>query len=216
MTNELIMEYSNFIYGIAKNFTNYKNKEDLFQVGCLGLVMAYRKYKPEENTKFTTYAYPYILGEMCKLIREDKGIKISRNITRLKNNIEKANNYLSQKLLRQPTNKEISDFLEIPEEEINQALRTINILQSIDEPISEDGKSINLYDVTPDRKLDMDTLIALREELNNLDEESKKILMYSIDTDLSQAEIGNMFNMNQVQVSRTLTKIKNNIRSKVA
>ena len=79
----LILNNEKLIYSIINYFKNYNSKEDLFQAGCLGLVDAYKKYNPNMGCKFTTYAYTYILGEMRKLVREDKGIKISRQITKL-------------------------------------------------------------------------------------------------------------------------------------
>ena len=75
---ELILENKNLIYSITKYFEKYANKEDLFQAGCIGMIMAYKNYDSTINVKFTTYAYPYILGEMKKLVREDKSIKINR------------------------------------------------------------------------------------------------------------------------------------------
>lgn len=216
MTNEFILEYTSYIYGIAKNFEGYKNKEDLIQAGFLGLIKAKLLYKEETNTKFTTYAYTSILGEMCKLVREDKGMKFSRDLIKLKNAIEKTVNILSQQYLRTPTTKEIAYFLEEPEEKIEQALKTINVLQSIDEPITEDGKELNLYDVTPSKQLDIETLVSLKQALNSLDENSKRILMYSINGDMTQQEIAEKLNTNQVQVSRQLTKIKTNLRDKIA
>lgn len=216
MTNEFILEYTSYIYGIAKNFEGYKNKEDLIQAGFLGLIKAKLLYKEEANTKFTTYAYTSILGEMCKLVREDKGMKFSRDLVKLKNAIEKTVNILSQQYLRTPTTKEIAAFLEEPEEKIEQALKTIHVLQSIDEPIVEDGKELNLYDVTPSKQLDIETLVSLKQALNSLDEESKRILMYSINNDMTQQEIAEKLNTNQVQISRKLTKIKTNLRDKIA
>ena len=62
----IIIENKNLIYSISNYFSNYKNKEDLFQVGCIGLINAYNNYRDDMNTKFTSYAYPYILGEMKK------------------------------------------------------------------------------------------------------------------------------------------------------
>ena len=96
MTNEMVLEYEPYIYGIAKKFNGYKNKEDLIQVGYMGLVMALKNYKEDTNTKFSTYAYKYIYGEMCKLVREDKSIKLNRNMTKLRNSLENAKNILSK------------------------------------------------------------------------------------------------------------------------
>lgn len=214
MTNELIEQYSSFVYGIAKNFAGYPSREDLLQAGFLGLIKAKLNYKESEETKFTTYAYSYILGEMCKLVREDKNIRISRDLIRLKNSIEKAVNLLSQKYHRKPTNKEIAFFLELPESEIEKALKTVNMTQSIDEAISNDGKESNLYDLIPSKQLDIDTLVSLKEALNELNQEDRKILSYSMN--MTQSEIGHILDMNQVQVSRKLTKIKTKIKEKVA
>ena len=139
MTNEMALEYIPYIKGIAKKFEGYKNKDDLIQVGFLGLIMAKKNYKEELNVKFSTYAYKYIYGEMCKLVREDKGIKISKNIIKLKNKIEEAKNILSQKLNRMPTVEELAYFLEMKIEDINQ----IDIsIQSLDSPINTDCKVI--------------------------------------------------------------------------
>ena len=182
----------------------------------MGLLQAYQHYDKRENVKFTTYAYPYILGEMCKLVREDKNIKISRNMIRLKNQIEKVSNYLNQKNLRQPTTLEIAQFMEIKESEVIEALKTPSLTQSIDEPIKQEGKDMNLYDVISDCNVNIETLVSLREALNSLNEQDKKILLYSIEQNMSQQEIASILNTNQVQVSRTLTKIKNNLKNKIA
>ena len=210
MTNELVIQYENYVYGIAKKFDGYKNKEDLIQVGFLGLVMALRNYKKELDTKFTTYAYKYIFGEMCKLVREDKSIKVSRNIINLKNSIEKARNILEQRFGRNPTIEELSSFLEIPVSELEEVMRINTNIQSIDNPINSDGKDINLYDVIPSKGLDIDTLVALRNTISNLDENSRQMLNDSLN--MTEKEIGLKFDMSQVQVSRTLKKIKQNMR----
>lgn len=68
MTNEQINDYSSYIYSIMKRFKNYKNKEDLFQAGCIGLINAYNRFDPSIGAKFTTYAYLDILGEMYKVV----------------------------------------------------------------------------------------------------------------------------------------------------
>lgn len=216
MTNEFILEYSTYIYGIARNFDYYKNKEDLYQAGCIGLLQAYQHYDKRENVKFTTYAYPYILGEMCKLVREDKNIKIGRNMIRLKNQVERVNNYLNQKYSRQPTTLEIAKFMEIKESDVIEALKTNGVTQSIDEPINQEGKDMSLYDIISDRNVNIETLVSLKEALNTLDEQDRKILMYSIEQNMSQQEIASILNTNQVQVSRTLTKIKTNLKNKIA
>ena len=216
MSNEDIEKYSNLIYSLTHYFEGYKNKEDLYQVGIIGLIEAYQKYDSNYNVKFSTYAYPYILGEMKKLVREDKGIKISRSITNLNNKIEKAKNILVQRLNREPSYLELAHFLEVSEEEIVEAIKTINIMQSIDEPINNDGKEMTLHEVIGDNNLDLDTLIALKQELNNLTPYEKNIIYKRYVEDLSQSEVAKMLDITQVKVSREEAKIKRKIKENMA
>ena len=216
MSNEEIDKYSNLIYSLTHYFEGYKNKEDLYQVGIIGLIEAYQKYDPNYNVKFSTYAYPYILGEMKKLVREDKGIKISRSITNLNNKIDKAKNILSQRLNREPSIYELANFLEVSEEEIIEALKTINIMQSIDEPINSEGKEMTLHELISDNSMDLDTLIALKQELNNLTPYERDIITKRYIEDLSQSEVAKILDITQVKVSREEAKIKRKIKQNMA
>lgn len=215
MQIEEIEKYSNLIHSITHYFEGYKNKEDLYQVGIIGLIEAYNKFDDSYNVKFSTYAYKYILGEMKKLVREDKGIKISRNITKLNYQIEKAKMLLNQKLCREPNTYELSQFLEVDEIEIIEALKTINIMQSIDEPINNEGKEVTLHDVISDNSMDLNTLIALKEELNNLTPFEREIINRRYMDDLSQSEVANILGLTQVKVSREEAKIKKKIKEKL-
>lgn len=185
----LILENEKLIYSIMKYFYRYPNKEDLFQAGCIGLIEARFRYKNDMNTKFTTYAYGYILGEMRKLVREDKGIKISRNISSLYLKIEKASILLSQKYMREPTIYEIAAFLEIEEELVIEAINSSNVLLDVDEvPIS--------------MNTDIDNVIYLREELNKLSNEEMDIIDNRYMKDRTQSETAVLMGISQVQVSR--------------
>lgn len=216
MTNEEIEEYSNLIHSLTHYFEGYKNKEDLYQAGIIGLLEAHKHFNSDYNTKFSTYAYTYILGEMKKLVREDKGIKISRNITKLNLKIEKAKILLTQRLMRIPSSREIADFLELEEKDIIECQKTINIMQSLDEPINSEGKELTLYDTISDNSMDLTTLIALKQELNNLTEEEKLIINNRYINDLSQSEVASLLGISQVKVSREEKKIKQKIKSKLA
>lgn len=215
MTNEQIMEYKNYIMSLTKYFDGYKSKEDLFQVGCIGLMNAYSKFDPSFGVKFSTYAYSHILGEMRKLVRTDKGIKISRDISKLKLKIEKANILLSQKLMRMPTVKELSEFLGVEESIVVDSIATTNIIQSIDEPIRLDSKEVTLHDYISDSREDINTLLALKEELNNLSKEEREIIEGRYLYDLTQSELAKKMGMTQVQVSRQEKKIKQKIKTEL-
>ena len=116
------------IYKLA-NSISYNNSEDLFQVGVIGLINAYKKFDNKYNTKFSTYAYPYILGEMKKYVRENKGIKISRDLIYLSNRLDKLIYLLCQKYKRMPTSKELSDILEVDEWKVIEALNIKNKIE---------------------------------------------------------------------------------------
>lgn len=198
---ELILEYEKLIYAVMRYFKNYQSKEDLFQVGCIGLINAYNNYNSNTNVKFSTYAYSYILGEMKKLVREDKGIKISRNITKLYSQIEKANMYLTQKLMRTPTLTEIANFLEIDEYLLIEALNSTNVILDIDD--IQVNNNTNEYD------------LYLKEELNKLSSEELDLINKRYTLDMTQSEIANTLGLSQVQVSRKEHKVLEKLKKQL-
>lgn len=217
MNNEitnLIIENERLIYSIASFFKNYNSKEDLYQAGCLGLITAYKKFNPNMNCKFTTYAYPYILGEMRKLVREDKGLKISREITKLNLKIEKTYILLSQKLMKEPSVEEIANYLEIPEFYVSEAILSLNKIKSIDEPVSSEGREFTLQDVIG-KKENIDELIMLRELLTSLNKEEKAIIDNRYMKDYTQSETSKLVGMSQVQVSRKEQKVLQKLKQKM-
>ncbi|MEI3530030.1 MAG: sigma-70 family RNA polymerase sigma factor [Bacilli bacterium] len=213
---KLIIDNQNLIYSITHNFTNYPNKDDLFQAGTLGLINAYYRFDPSMGVKFTTYAYPYIVGEMCQLVRKDKGIKVSRNISKLNLMIEKASILLSQQLMREPTISELSNFLEVSEYELYEAIRSNNVIQSIDEAITDDEKELTLHDViSQETEVDVDDLILLRQALENLDDFERDLIVNRYMRDMTQSETSKVLGMSQVQVSRKEQKILMKLKDKL-
>lgn len=210
----LIMNNERLIYSIANYFKNYNSKEDLYQAGCLGLITAYKKYDPNMNCKFTTYAYPYILGEMRKLVREDKGLKISREITKLNLKIEKAYVLLTQKLMKEPSIEEIARFLEIPEFYVSEAILSLNKIKSIDEPVNDEGRDFTLQDVIG-KSENIDELIMLKELLQGLNSEEKAIIDNRYMKDYTQSETSKLVGMSQVQVSRKEQKVLQKLKQKM-
>ena len=210
----LILNNEKLIYSITNYFKNYNSREDLYQAGCLGLISAYKKYNPNMNCKFTTYAYPYILGEMRKLVREDKGIKISREITKLNLKIEKAYVLLTQKLMKEPTTSEIASYLEIPEYYVSEAILSLNKIKSIDEPVNGEGKVFTLQDVIGESN-NIDDLILLRDSLNKLTEDEKELINNRYINDYTQSETSKIIGMSQVQVSRKEHKVLEKLKQKM-
>lgn len=216
MTNEMLMEYQNMIYDMTHYFEFYPNKEDLFQAGCIGLMTAYKKYDPSYGAKFSTYAYPHILGEMRRLVREEKPVKVSRNLRSLQGKIEKVRSLLEQQLMRPPTMQEISTTLDIPCELLEEAFAATITVQSMDMPITQDGKEMSLYDVIEAKEMDMDTLITLKQCISTMSEEEKQLLNLRFFQDKTQSEVAAKLGVNQVQISRQEKKIKQKVFQKVA
>ena len=212
--DELYKENEKLIYYIVNGFKNYGSREDLYQAGCLGLIKAYNNYNINTNSKFSTYAYKYILGEIRSFLRKDKGIKVSREISSLNYKIEKAYSLLSQKLMREPSIKEVSHFLEIPEYLVSEAINSTNKIQSIDMPINDEGRDLTLQDVIGESK-NIDELLMLKESLNSLEEDEKTIILSKYYSGYTQSEIAGELGINQVQVSRKERKVLQKLNHKM-
>ena len=185
----------------------------MFQVGCVGLINAYKKYDESFNTKFSTYAYPFILGEMNNYVKRDRGIKISRDISKLNSMIEKASILLTQKLMREPSISEIASYLEIDECFVVDALISRYPTLSFDSVISDEGKDVTLLDIIPNvQSMDINTLVALRDELSKLSDEEKSLINSRYMQDLTQSEVAVNMGISQVQVSRKEQKILKKLR----
>ena len=211
---DIIEQNKNLIYKVATLFNSYSNKEDLFQVGCIGLINAYKKYDESFNTKFSTYAYPYILGEISSYVKKDKGIKVSREISKLNSSIERASVLLTQKLMREPTIEELSCYLEIDESLIIDALKARYPIMSTDSVINDEGREITLLDTIPDIScMDINTLVALKEELFKLDSFDRELINERYVQNLTQSEVASNLGISQVQVSRKEQKVLSKLRS---
>lgn len=213
MTNTEAEKYFKLIYYVMKDYPNYPNKEDLYQAGWLGLIKAETLYDSTYDTKFSTYAYPFIKGEMSRLVEKDKPIKISRDLTKLNLKINKVKILLTQQLMREPTIHELSEYLCVSEENLKDAIYLSQPVRSIHYSIISDSKDLTLEDTIPAQLDDIDTRLDLETAINKLPEAEKKLLAYNITK--TQSEIGKIVNMSQVKVSRKLTKIKSKVKKEI-
>lgn len=211
---EIIEENSGLIYKIINKYRNYFELDDLYQVAVMGIIKASKTYNSEYGTKFTSYAYPYILGEVIKYVNEYRNVKVNKDTAKLYRAILKGIETLSQKLMKIPTNYELSLFLEIDESIINDVLSANATVDSLDRIISQDGQDLELYNRVGyyDQTIENYPLISELERLSPLEKNIIKSRYYE---NMSQSEIGESLGMYQVQVSRIekkiLTKLKNNI-----
>ena len=212
---DVILENEGLIYGIITKYKRYFDLDDLYQVAVVGMIKAYKKYNKSFDTKFTSYAYPYILGEVIKYINGFRSIKISKTNKTLYLRILKAKEKLAQKLMKEPTTYELSIFLGISEQIISDTIMANSTVESLDQIISEDGTSLELYDRLGyyDRRLEN---YQLEYELEKLSEEERKIIQARFYEDMSQKEVGDALGMYQVEVSRKEKRILQKLRDKIA
>ena len=182
---------------IANKFYN-ASREDLIQVGVIGLLKAYQNFKAGE-AKFSTYAYPYIFGEMYQLVNANKNIKVSKELLKLYKLVEKTRYELAQRLRYVPTDMEVAEFLELDPALVSEAILCSQAMISIDDEASE----LNLHEVIPDRhSVDVDLKIAIDDSFEVLDSQEKEIIKARYFEDLTQSEVAKKLNMTQVMVSR--------------
>lgn len=202
---EGLLEYDGLIYKIISKYPKRYDRDDLYQVGMLGLIDAYKHYNSNYDTKFSTFAYYYIVGEVNKYIRENSSLKVSRNLVELKKKILECREIMAQKLGRIPTNLEVSLYLEVEEDLIDAALVATDEVASIDDNLDD----IKSYDDTSPEILD------LKEEIDKLSLKERKLIYARYYEELTQKETSNILGMSQVQVSRNETKILKKLREKL-
>lgn len=198
MLEEIIKSSGGLIWTISKKFYGV-DKNDLYQAGVLGVIKAYQNYKNDNNTKFSTYAYNYIYGEMYNLAN-NKEIKLNKDINRILKMIERGKTRLAQDLMRIPTNKELAEYLEISLEKMEVILQYANTLISIDE-CREDTRDLHEVISIEENVSNIDK-IALKDSINSLNDLEKNIITSRYYEDLTQSETAKKLGITQVMVSR--------------
>jgi len=217
MLNQMILDNQKLIYSIINKYSYYYDKEDLFQTGVIGLMKAYNNYDANMNTKFSTYAYTYILSEVLAYINNNKNIKLGREYQKLYKKINEAKTILTQRLMKEPSTYELALFLELDEKIIIHILEVTGKFSDLDEIISKDGKNLSLLDTISDkRKNDIIDNLILKEQLSKLSDIERKILWMRYYDDRTQQEVADILGTNQVHVSRSekkvLQRLKNNLK----
>lgn len=204
--NELINGNLKLVLSIIKRFNHRgENLDDLFQVGCLGLVKAIDNFDINYNVKLSTYAVPMILGEVKRYLRDNNSLRVSRSVKDLAYNVLRVKEELTNKLGRDATIEEISKEMNIDIIDIANSLDAILAPVSIFEPIySDGGDTIYLYDqiASKDQDKDLDINLAVEDAINMLDKRSRKIIEERYVTGKTQMEIASELGISQAQISR--------------
>lgn len=201
-----VLEYEGLVYGIIGKYTKYFDREDLYQVGMLGLIDAYRHYDDSQNVKFSTYAYYYVLGEVKKYVRESNLVKVSGDLVKINQAVERAKDAMMQSLGRMPTTTELALFLDLDEEKIEEARMAFLDIKSLDYATLDEGCNFYNSVISLDEGMNSD-ILDLKMALEELPLEEQALIMARYYGDLTQMETSRELGISQVQVSRKEGKI---------
>lgn len=214
MDVDLLVDNEKLVYSIINKFRGYFDMDDLYQVGMIGLINASKNFNKSEGVKFSTYAYTYVFGEVNKYIRENNNLKIGKDAIRLKKSIEKAKDIMRQKLLREPTTLEVSLFLDMPLEKVLEIETIKQETKSLDYIGEEDSNSLYNKVSFENKEIDPE-ILDLKTELENLDNDEKKLIYSRYYLDMTQQETSKEMGMSQVQVYRKEAKIFKKLKSRL-
>lgn len=204
------------VLSVIQRFTNRgENPDDLFQVGCIGLIKAIDNFDISQNVKFSTYAVPMIIGEVRRFLRDYCPVRVSRSLKDTAYKAMQAKERLTERYNREPTIMEISKELGVRKQDVVLALEAIVDPVSLYEPVfSDGGDTIYVMDQVSDHDNDGNWIdeIAIKDALSNLNEREKKIISLRFFKGKTQVEVSKEIGISQAQVSRlekvALSKVK--------
>lgn len=195
------------VLSVIQRFNNRgEHVDDLFQVGCIGLIKAIDNFDVSQNVKFSTYAVPMIIGEIRRYLRDNNSIRVSRSLRDTAYKALQAKEHLIKKNSKEPSIQEIAEHLGIKKEDIVFALDAIQDPISLFEPVYHDeSDTLYIMDQVSDEKSQDDIWlenIALKEAMKRLNDREKQILMLRFFSGKTQMEVANEIGISQAQVSR--------------
>ncbi|MDD3362561.1 MAG: SigB/SigF/SigG family RNA polymerase sigma factor [Hespellia sp.] len=204
---------------VRRFFGRGTEKEDLFQIGVIGLLKAIDKFDLSYDVKFSTYAVPMISGEIKRFLRDDGMIRVSRSLKELSAQIFMMREKIISTQGQEPTLEELAEALHVEKEMIVQAMESSVEVESIYRPIyQKDGDEIALVDKLEDKERKEERVLnhlMLAQLLNLLGNKERKLIYMRYFEERSQTQIGNEMGMTQVQVSRMEKKILEKLRKDV-
>lgn len=216
---ELIRGNLRLVLSVIQRFTNRgESADDLFQVGCIGLIKAIDNFDITQPVRFSTYAVPMIMGELRRYLRDNAPVRVSRSMRDMAYKAMQAKEKLITEKGREPKIEEIANELGVPRQDVVIALEAISEPISLYEPVfSESGDTIYVLDQLGDHNDDMNWVneISLKEAIEQLGKREKRILNLRFFRGKTQVEVAKEIGISQAQVSRlekcALNKIKNRI-----
>ncbi|MGN0747223.1 MAG: RNA polymerase sporulation sigma factor SigG [Aristaeellaceae bacterium] len=204
---EFIQGNLRLVLSVIQRFSGRgENPDDLFQVGCIGLMKALDNFDTTLNVRFSTYAVPMIIGEIRRYLRDNNVIRVSRSMRDTAYKALQARDRLQSQWNREPTVSEIAEEMHIPREDVVFALEAIQDPVSLFEPVYNDGgDALYIMDQVKDESSRDDAWleeIAIKEAMQRLNEREKKILRLRFFEGRTQMEVAGEIGISQAQVSR--------------
>lgn len=218
--NAIVEENMGLVRSMVKRFLNRGHEpEDLFQIGCIGLIKAIQKFDLSFNVKFSTYAVPMIMGEIKRFIRDDGIIKVSRSLKELAIKAMSLQETIIKECDREPTVKELAQRLGVSPEELATAMEAGIKPESLYATTADDGKEgkalIDKIESKIDHEGEIVDRLLVRQLLETLDERAQKIIILRYFKQKTQSCIAEMLGISQVQVSRIEKKVLEAMRNMI-
>lgn len=218
-SKEILLRYNYpLIKSVIKRFLNKGVEyDDLYQLGCVGFLKAINHFDASFGVKFSTYCVPMVMGEVKRFLRDNGSVKVARALKSLNVKLNKyINEYKNSNNGKSPTIEEMETYFHIDKQEILLALECMSPLVSLNELI-DDESGISVEDRLDVRKdnYDSEMYIILKEELKNLEERDKKIILLRYYRNKTQSEVAKILGVSQVQVSRLEARIISKLKQKI-
>lgn len=209
---QLVMKNVGLVWSIVRHFSGRGCElEDLYQIGCIGLLKAIDKFDLSFDVKFSTYAVPMITGEIKRFLRDDGMIKVSRSVKELGIRVRSMREELTNQMGREPSLEEIAEQLGVSREEAAASLDAAAEVESIYRTVNAgEDQNLCLLDKLPDEREDQEHLMnqmVLKQLLEQLDDKERSIIMRRYFENQTQSQIAADLHISQVQVSRLEKKI---------
>lgn len=215
--NTMVQENLGLVWSVLKRFRGRDAEtEDLFQIGCIGLVKAIKKFDPSFEVCFSTYAVPMIMGEIKRFLRDDGSIKVSRALKELGQKARTLQEAMEKETGQCPTIHELAEKLEVEPEELVQALESGYQPESLYKTVG-DNEQVYLIDILQSEENMKESVIlerlALSRALQSLDEQSRELIFMRYFKEETQQMVATKLGISQVQVSRLEKKIMEKLRN---
>lgn len=204
--DEFVVANLRLVLSVVQRFYGKKDKaDDMFQVGCVGLMKAIDNFDVNLNVKFSTYAVPMIIGEIKRYLRDNNSIRVSRSLRDIAYKALQAREQFSKRYGKEPTVDEIAKYIQMPVKNVSFALDAISDTVSLNDAVYDDGDAVRIMDQIADTKHDDDSLneiLSLKNALNKLNKREREILLLRYFIGKTQIEVSDAIGISQAQVSR--------------